>query len=143
MKFLPGIVLFAAAAAPVPPDSGAIPTAGLNFNLKAFTAKGHLDFFLSGSRAAKTGTDRYEVTDMRLVRYKGDASNAIDTIVLAPNAGYQEDKKVASGTAGVRLIRDDLEVSGERWTYDQLGESLVVENKVEVTIHAVLPSLLK
>jgi hypothetical protein len=143
MKIVPGLVLLAAAAAPGTPEPSGIPTAGLNFNLKTFTPKGYLDYFLSGSRAAKTGSDRYEVTDMRLVRYKGDASNAIESIVLATTAGYQQDKKVASGTSGVRLIRDDLEVSGQRWTYDQLGESLVVENNVEVTIHSVLPGILK
>jgi hypothetical protein len=143
MKFLPGFILLAAAAAPGTPGEGGLATAGVNFTLPVFNAKGHRQYFLSGSRAAKTGSDRYEVTDMRLVYYKGDAANTIDTIVLAPSAGYQEDKQVAAGTTGVRVIRDDLEVAGQRWTYDQPGESLLVENNVEVTIHAVLPAILK
>lgn len=145
MKFIPGLVLLAAAAVPgTPAEPGpGLSTAGVNFNLPVFTAKGYRLYFLSGSRASQPAASRYEVSDMRLVHYKGDAANTIETIILAPRASFQKETQVATGTAGVRLIRDDLEISGQRWTYDRPGESLVVENNVAITIHAVLPAILK
>jgi hypothetical protein len=144
MKFVPGLVLMAAAAVPGAPEPApGLSTAGVNFNLPVFTAKGYRQYFLSGSRATQTAASRYEVTNMRLVHYKGDAANTIETIVLSPRASFAKEKQFANGTEGVRVIRDDLEVSGNRWSYDHLGESLIVEDRVEVTIHAVLPAILK
>ncbi|MEN9661344.1 MAG: hypothetical protein RL324_293 [Verrucomicrobiota bacterium] len=142
MKFVPGLILLAAAAVPGTPEPGLAP-AGLNFTLSTFTKQGYHNVWVRGSRAEPVGSNRWDVTDMRLVLYTGDAKNTIETVIVAAKASFLSEDNVASGTEGVRLIRDDLEVSGGRWSYDHGHKTLVVENNVEVTIHAVLPAILQ
>jgi hypothetical protein len=142
MKFILGLVLMAAAAVPGTPEPGLAP-AGVNFTLPVFNAKGYRQYWLRGSRAEPVGTNRLDLTDMRLVHYRGDAQDTIETMVVAAQASFLKEGEIASGSNGVRVIRDDLEVSGERWTYNRSQETLVVEHNVEVTIHAVLPSILQ
>ena len=142
MKLIPGLVLMAAAAVPGTPEPGLSP-AGVNFTLPVFNAKGYRQYWLSGSRAEPVGENRWDVSDMRLVHYYGDVRNTIQTLVIASQASFLKQGEIASGIKGVRVIRDDLEVSGERWTYNHSQETLVVENNVEVTIHAVLPAILQ
>lgn len=142
MKFIPGLVLMAAAAVPGTPEPGLAP-AGLNFTLPVFNAKGYRQYWLRGARAEPVGESRWDVTDMRLVHYRGDAKDTIETLIISAQASFFKEGEIASGSNGVRVIRDDLEVSGERWTYNRGQETLVVENNVEVTIHAVLPAILQ
>lgn len=142
MKFVPGLILLAAAAVPGTPEPALSP-AGLNFTLPIFTKQGYHNVWVRGSRAEPVGTSRLDVTDMRLVLYAGDAKDTIETIILSAKASFFTSDNTANGTEGVRLIRDDLEVSGGRWSYDHEHKTLLVENNVEVTIHAVLPALLK
>jgi hypothetical protein len=144
MKLLVPLFLAAAAAVPPAPDAGnGANPAGLNFTLPVFTPQGHRYLLLRGSRGEPAGPNRYEVTDMNLTLFVGDASNRVDTVILAPRASFQTASNVATGTGGLRLIRDDLELSGERWTYDHARQTVLLENNVEVTIHAALPSILQ
>lgn len=144
MKFVPGLLLMAAAAMPGTPEPApGLSPAGVNVSMPVFNAKGYRDYGLIGSRITPVGETRWDVTDMRLVHYAGDAKSTIETIVIAAQASFLKEGKIASGQNGVRVIRDDLEVSGELWTYNHSQETLVVENNVEVTIHAVLPAILQ
>jgi hypothetical protein len=143
--FLSGLLVLAAATAGSAPASGPAginAPAGLNFTLPVFTQQGHRSLLLRGSRGEPVGNDRFDVTDMNLTLYSGDVANRVETIILSPKASYVMTTNVASGSGGFRLIRDDLEASGDRWTYNRIAETVSVEGNARVVIRAPLGNLL-
>jgi len=135
-------LLLLAAAAPPPADEGAGP-AGVNFSLPVFAEDGSRTLWLRAASARPVGTNRIDVADMNLTLYRDDGSNTVDTILLASNATFRTDTEVASGSGGVRLIRNDFEASGDNWTYDHRAESALLEDNVKVTFNAQIGDILK
>ena len=47
------------------------------------------------------------------------------------------------GTSNVRLVRDDIEVTGEEWTYDHNAKKVSLARHARITFKAALPDILK
>ncbi len=143
MKFalsLAPLLLFAAAPATPPPTGN--PTAVNQSTLQTFSPDGFRSMLLRAS--AMNGTrERVEATDMNLSIFTGDATERIETILLSPAATFLPDTNVASGEKSVRFIRDDLEASGTRWTYDHKEKRISLDGNVRVVFHAELKDILK
>lgn len=117
-----------------------------NFSLPFFNKEGHRTMLIRGNEARLTDPRRPQFVDMTLSLFAGDASNTIETVILSTEATVDTTTKTVEGTGPVRLVRDDIEVTGERWFYDYNDTetiSLRIERKARIVFRAELQSLLK
>jgi hypothetical protein len=145
MRFPPAILLglltlafnpgYAAENAPSEPAK--------NFILPTFTREGYYEMRLCGSEARMLTLRLIELDDMNLTVFSGDASNRVDSVLLSPIARVSLDNDTARGPGAIRLIRDDLELTGEQWTYDHAKKSISIAKNVRVVFHSELSDLLK
>jgi hypothetical protein len=114
-----------------------------NFILPTFTREGYHSMRLCGAEARMLTLHLIELDDMNLTVFGGDASNRVDSILLSPIARVSLDNDTARGPGTIRLIRDDLELTGEQWTYDHAKKSISIAKNVRVVFHSELSDLLK
>ena len=127
---------------PAAPAPVAVPAK--NWVLPLFTAKdGFRTMTLRGSEVRPVGPARIDVTDLSITVFSGDAAAHVETILLSPAAIFLPKEKRATGEKSVRLIRDDIEVTGEGWTYDHLGKKVSLARNVRVVFRAQLNDILK
>ncbi len=138
------LVLFAATPAAPPSTPSAAPgLAAVNQStLQTFTKEGFRALLLRAS-AMNVARERVDLTDMNLSVFSGDAAEHIETILLSPEATFLPDTSVAHGEKTVRFIRDDLEASGTKWTYDHKEKSISLDGNVRVVFHAQLKDILQ
>ena len=98
---------------------------------------------LRGSEVRPVGPARIDVTDLSITIFSGDAAARVDTMLLSPNASFFPKDNRASGEKSVRLIRDDIEVTGEGWTCEQNGKKVSLAKNVRVVFRTQLKDILK
>jgi lipopolysaccharide export system protein LptC len=64
-------------------------------------------------------------------------------MLLSSTATFYPKEQRATGDKNVRLIRDDIEVTGEGWTYDHTGKKVSLARHVRVVFSAQLNDILK
>jgi hypothetical protein len=114
-----------------------------NFILPTFTREGYYSMRLCGSEARMLTLRLIQLDDMNLTVFSGDASNRVDSVLLSPLARVSLDEDIARGPGSIRLIRDDLDLTGEQWTYDHAKKSISIAKNVRVVFHSELQDLLK
>lgn len=144
---LGGGALLGRAQAPKPAPAASAPPVAVpakNWVLPLFTAKdGFRTMTLRGSEVRPIGTQRVEVIDLSITVFSGDAAATVETMLLSPAASFFPKEKRATGEKSVRLIRDDIEVTGEGWTYDHEGKRVSLARNVRVVFRAQLNDILK
>jgi len=115
----------------------------LNWALPLFTNDNHRQMTARGSEARATGPRQFEVVDLNLTLFSGDAAARVDTVLLSPAATFDAEAKTAQGQKSVRFIRDDVEASGTRWMYWHEQKKISLDGNVRVTLRAELPALLQ
>jgi|HubBroStandDraft_1064217.scaffolds.fasta_scaffold229396_2 hypothetical protein len=108
------------------------PARAENWILTLFTKDSYLSMRLSGSEVEPIGDDRIDLRDMNITVFSGDPSNRVDTILLSSQAIYFPHEMRATGTGGVRVIRNDCEITGEDWSYEQEGKKVSIHRRVHV-----------
>lgn len=112
--------------------------------LPLFTAKeGYRNMTLRGSEVRPVGNSRIDVSDLSITIFSGDAAAHVETMLLSPAATFFPKEQRAIGAKSVRLIRDDIEVTGEGWTYEHLGKKVSLARNVRVVFSAQLNDILK
>ena len=141
MKGLVTIVLLAA----VWGGRAAEPSAqAVNWVSHVFTDKeGYRSMTARGSEVRPMDKDAIAVVDLSLTIYSGDADARVETILLSPFATFRPKGNQATGNKGLRIIRDDLEASGTRWSYDHTRKHVTLEGNVRIVFNAALDDLLK
>ena len=127
------------------PDSLPPPTTppAINWVLPLFTDKeGWRTMTLRGTEVRRN-TDSIAVTDLSITIYSGKEDSKVDTILLSPDAKFFPKETRASGSTTVRLIRDDIEVTGVGWTYDHSAKKVSIEKNVRVVFRTPLNDILK
>jgi hypothetical protein len=124
-----------------PPAVETGPALGWVFPL--FTDAGYHLYTLRGSSARNVRADEIEVTGFSAVVFSGDATEHVDTVLLSPQATFFPKSNRATGDGPVRLIRDDVEVTGVGWTYDHAAKRVSLAHHVRVTFPAQLNDILK
>lgn len=131
-----------APAAPAPPVS--TPTPAKNWVLPLFTPKeGFRNLTLRGSSVNPVSTERIDISDLSITVYSGDAASLVETMLLSPSASFFPKEKRAIGDKSVRLIRDDIEVTGEGWVYLHDAKTVSLARHVRVVFSAQLNDILK
>ena len=139
-------VAVATAAADGPPAAGLAGSApAKNLSMRLFTPQGYHQMNLQGNEARSVSSDRIDIVDMNIAVFSGDATARIDSVILSPAASFFLHESRASGDGAVRLIdyRNNFEVTGEQWVYENTLKKISIARNVRVTIHAALPDLLK
>lgn len=100
--------------------------------------------FIKGEEG-KVSASQVDVVNMHLTVYAKDAPSRIDTVLMAPTASVviKDDNAVATGESSIRIVRDDLDASGQKWRYDHNRKTVVIDGKVHVIIRAELKDILK
>ncbi len=139
---LGAVCLWCAAARAQAPAPSA-PAPAVNWVLPIFTDKeGYRSMTLRGSEVRPTGKN-IAVTDLNITIFSGDEKAHVDTILLSPEAMFFPKETRASGDKAVRVIRDDVEVTGVGWTYDHATKKVSLQHNVRVTFTAQLNDILK
>ncbi len=97
---------------------------------------------LRGSEARPLG-DKLAVKDLSVTTFSGNADSQVETILLSPDAVFDPKTSTASGASAVRMIRDDIEVTGRGWTYDHRAKKVSLAADVRIVFAAQLNDILK
>jgi hypothetical protein len=115
-----------------------------NWSMHVFSdAEGYRQMSVRGSEVHPAGPGEINVTDLSITIYSGDAAAHVETMLLSPTASFFTKVNRASGEKSVRVIRDDLEATGTRWTYDQAQKKVSLDGRVRIVFNAELKDLLK
>ncbi|MEI8090328.1 MAG: hypothetical protein WCG63_12140 [Opitutaceae bacterium] len=120
------------------------PVVAKNWSLPLFTKEGYRSMTLRGSEARTYSAERIDVIDLNITTFNGDAAAKVDSILLCRElASFFPNEKVVRGESSVRLVRDDLEITGEQWTYDHAAKKVSLGRHARITFKAQLPDILK
>ena len=115
-----------------------------NWVLPLFTDKeGFRTMTLRGSEARAVGANRIDVVDLNIMVFSGDATARVDSVLLSPQASFFPKEDRATGEKSVRLVRDDVEVTGEGWSYDHATKKVSLAQNARVVFRAQLNDILK
>jgi hypothetical protein len=115
----------------------------VNFSAPTFTTEGYRSWLLRGSEGRFVSQNEITVTNLSLTVFTGDPSNRVDSVFLSPAATARLNAGQVRGPGRVRLINDDLEATGEDWTYDHRQKKVSIRKNVRVVFHAQLQSILR
>jgi hypothetical protein len=114
----------------------------IDFRLPTFTKEGYRSMLLQGSKAI-VGPNRIDLVNLNLNLFTGDAQSTVETIILSPAASADPQTETVQGPGPVRVIRDDLEITGQGWFYDHRQKKVSITSHARVVFHASLPDILK
>jgi hypothetical protein len=110
-----------------------------NFVLPLFTDRdGYHSMTVRGASARRTPAGSYAVTDLNVTVFSGDATEKVETVILSADAAFMPKQNLVNGQKSVRVIRDELEVTGEDWSYDHAGKNVSIRKNVRVVYRAPL-----
>jgi len=141
-----GVLLLAPAAATLR-AAGERPTAFtvdapvINFRIPTFSREGFRTWLLSGGEGRYLSANELAVTNLSLTVFTGDATNAVDSVFLSPQAVALLDEARVRGPGPLRLITTEFEATGEDWVYDNHAKKVSIHKNVRVVFHAPLRSL--
>lgn len=113
------------------------------YSVSFFSDEGYRSVHVKGATADLSNPDRVVVTGLVLTQFSGDATEEVDTVLLSPEAVVEPGPEVATGPSSVRLIRDDLELTGEDWRYEHASKRILIHKKARIVFQAPLADLLK
>ena len=96
-----------------------------------------------GTEARLVDSKRFDVVDINLTLFSGDAASRVDTILLSPAATFLPEDKIARGDKSVRFIGEEIEASGVKWVYRHAENKISLDGSVHVTFSAELKNLLQ
>src|SRR5690606_24019460 len=113
------------------------------YSISFFSDEGYQNMLVKGATADLRDPDHVVVTGLVLTLFSGDAAQEVDTVLLSPEAIVQPQPEIVTGPSSVRLIRDDLELTGEDWRYEHAAKRILIHKKARIVFRAPLPDLLK
>jgi len=98
---------------------------------------------LRGSEARTPAANRIDVVDLNITVFSGDATARVESVLLSAQASFFPKDNRATGEKSVRLVRDDIEVTGEGWTYDRTTQTVTILKNTRIVFRAQLNDILK
>lgn len=124
-------------------DEIAVAPPARNWTLPLFTREGFRQVTLRGDEVRPISSDRIDVTGMNVTVFSGDAEARVDTVLISPEATFLLNEKTVQGDKTVRLVRDDVDVRGEGWSYNYNEKKVLIYRRTHVVFHSALPDMLK
>jgi hypothetical protein len=119
------------------------PTPARNYTLSLFSDQGYHRMHVRGTSADLSNPTRIALSELTLTLFTGDSSRTVETVILSPQAVLEPEKELVAGDGIVRLIRDDLELTGESWQYDHGAEKILIQRNARIVFQAAIGDLLK
>jgi len=127
----------------ITPPNGLSTRAPLNqFRLPTFNNEGHRSMLIESSEAI-VGPSQIELTNLNLTLFDGTARNTVETILLSPQATALTNEETISGEGPVRIIRDDVEITGIGWRYEHAQRKVSIAKNTRIRFQSSLPDLLR
>ena len=114
-----------------------------DYSISFFSEAGYHDMQVKGATADVSDPKRIAVTGLILTLFSGDEAQQVETVILSPEALVEPDPQLVSGPSAVRLVRDDLELTGENWQYEHAAKKILIHRKARIVFCAPLVDLLK
>jgi hypothetical protein len=114
-----------------------------NWILPLFTKEGYRQMTIRGDEVHPISADQIDISGMNVTVFSGGPEARVDSVLLSPEATFLLNEKIARGAKSVRLVRDDVEVSGEGWTYLYNEKKVLISKHAHVVFHTALPDMLK
>jgi hypothetical protein len=114
-----------------------------NWTLPLFTKEGYRQMTLKGSEVRPVDSDRIDISGLDVTVFSGDPEGKVETVITSPQASFMINEKIARGDHSVRMVRDDVDVTGVGWTYYYNEKKVLIAHNAHVVFHAGLPQLLK
>lgn len=114
-----------------------------NFALPFFNDEGFHTMLIRGREALLANPERIALSDMALTLFRGDEAQTVDTVILSPAATVEPRAEIIRGPATVRLVRDDLELTGTDWAYDHRAAKITIQKGARILFYSPLSDLLK
>lgn len=115
----------------------------VNFRLPTFTPEGYREWLVRGSEARMHSMKDIDVRELTLTVFSGDATDKIQTMLLAPVAKVLPEEQTVTGGGTIRVINDEFEASGADWRYDHGEKRISINKNVRVAFRAQLKSFLQ
>lgn len=131
------------ASAPRAPAQEVAAPPARNWTLPLFTKEGYRQMTLRGDEVRPVTADRIDVTGMNVTVFSGDPEAKVVSVLVSPEATFLVGEKVARGDKSVRVVRDDVDVRGEGWTYSYNEKKVLIYRHAHVVFHSALPDILK
>ena len=129
------------AADPVPKVKASAPIK--EFKLPVFDKAGLKTAYLRAAEGLFVSTSQIDVTEMQVTLFTKDGTGGFETILLAPTASFRTDQQIVSGKDSMRLIRLDIEVTGEQWSYNHPEKRVLIAKNTRVTFQEELNDIIK
>lgn len=113
------------------------------YSISFFSEEGYQAVHVKGATADVSNPEKIAVTGLVLTLFSGDASQEVDTVLLSPEAVVQPNTELVTGPSSVRLIRDDVELTGEDWRYEHDAKRILIHKNARIVFRAPLTDLLK
>lgn len=140
---LAALWIWAAAMAAAQAPEVSAPSPVRNYTLSFFSESGYHSMHVRGGTADLRDPERIVVTDLTLTLFTGDASRTVDTVILSPRAILEPEPQQVWGPGPVRLVGQDLELTGEDWRYDHPAKKILIQRRARIVFQAELADLLK
>lgn len=114
-----------------------------DLTLPTFDQDGKRATFLRADEALFVTQTQIDAKNVNFTVFTKDGTGAFDTILIAPSATFYTDKQFVTGRESVRVLRVNLEVTGEDWSYDHAAKRVVINKNARVTFQDELKSILK
>jgi hypothetical protein len=114
-----------------------------NFRLPTFNKAGTRTTFIRADEARFVTASEIHVKDVQFTIFTKDGTGGFDTVLLAPRAIFKTDKQVVSGDEMFRLIRMDIEVTGEQWSYHHAEKRVFIGRNARVIYQEPLKDIIK
>lgn len=114
-----------------------------HFSLPTFTKEGWRDLLFRANEAKVITPRHFEVQDLTLTVFAKNADNTIDSVLVSPKAIVLLDAGTVGGPSTVRLVRDDLEVSGADWQYTHADKKILIQRDAHIILRATFTDLLQ
>ena len=116
-----------------------------NFKLSILSDEGFRTSLLRGSEARYISDTQIDLVGMQYTTFLAGEKGELDATLLAPSASVFIDKNKVKvhGDENVRLLRKNLDVTGEQWTYDHTQKRILIEKNVHVIFRIEMKDILK
>ena len=122
-----------------------------NFTLPRFQPNGQRAMLLHGEEARLVSKEEIALKGMQLSIFDEKKPDRVETLLQAAAATFFVTRKLATGDEGVRLVHDEAQMSGTRWSYDwnydvnsaRKAKKVVIEGNVRVIFQSQIGDILK
>jgi hypothetical protein len=135
--FLPG------ASGPSPGDNDKV----INLRFPTFSddqPSRRVAMLLAGTaRFANQERTQIDATEVVYTTYKSTGEEKVDAVLTSPAATVFTDQEILRGDQSVKIVNDEVDITGERWNYFHKENKVTIGRNARVVFRGSLPSLLK